>query len=342
MVNTLESCLNTLHRVMLDKISHRKICGLFFLGIISFISNFVCYYIFSDNFIFIGDKVIQESSSGKNTFLAIINAAKEKYVAGFSYPNPQICPDLGRKLKVVIMVISDPNHYNIRMNIRRTWGQNKSDVAVVFLMGTTDSEDTRKSLKAERLACGDMVFARFREDYRNLTLKSMSMMQWVSEYCPRAHFLLKADDDMYINVPRLLEVLYKLNVDRRALYGELIRWRIPERQNDSQYFVSLEEYAEKVYPDYLIGPSYLLPASLASTIYNKSLTLPFNSMEDVFITGLVATSLNLKRINTPGFLNDQSFQSNYGACAIFKVITMSKTKFYKYYKDCEGWFQSRF
>lgn len=325
---------------MIDKTYRPNIYTLVLLIIISLIYNIVCYYKFTDSFIFVDSKVINNSYSNNFTiFRKSITSAKEKYVEGFSYPNPQLCPDWGKKLKVVIMVISKPSHYDIRMKIRRTWGQKRSDIAVVFLMGKTNDRRIETLLEAEKLACGDMVFAHFKENYRNLTLKSMSVIHWVSKYCRDADFLLKVDDDVYVNIPRLLEVLYELNVKRKVLYGKVVRQRKVTRRNGTRYFVSLEEYPMEEFPRYLIGPCYLFPASLASVIYYASLIQPFNPMEDVFITGLVAKNLNFKIVNTPGILNDISEEE--GFCAVFKMIALDKDKFIYYYKACKEWFQKR-
>lgn len=332
---------------MLSKLNRRTISRLAMLVIISLFGNIFCYYKFGGSFIFIHSKMIIHSYSDNSTITRKYNMniarriyVEDIYVEGFSYPNPQACPSLGKKLKVVLMVISDPGNHDVRKEIRRTWGQNRSDVAVVFVMGTTNGM-LLKSLDAERFEFGDLVFARFKEDYRNLTLKSISVMQWVSEYCHMADFLLKVDDDMYINIPRLLEVLYGLNVKQKALYGEVTRWRKPTRQIDSRYFVSHEEYPGDFYPDYLLGGCYMMPASLASAVYHASLTQTFKTMEDVFITGFVAKSLNLKRVNTPGILNHRRIKDDFGSCAVFKVIAILKNMFIGHYKDCKESFQCR-
>ena len=53
----------------------------------------------------------------------------------------------------------------------------------------------------------DIIQAKFVDSYANLTVKSIALIRWVVDYCSQAEFMLKADDDMYINVPLLIDVL---------------------------------------------------------------------------------------------------------------------------------------
>ncbi len=36
--------------------------------------------------------------------------------------------------------------------------------------------------------------------YRNLTLKMAGLFNWINSNCPKIDFVLKMDDDMYVNV----------------------------------------------------------------------------------------------------------------------------------------------
>jgi hypothetical protein len=46
---------------------------------------------------------------------------------------------------------------------------------------------------------GDIVQTAFEDTYRNLTYKAMSVLRWVSTYCPSVTYVLKADDDAIVN-----------------------------------------------------------------------------------------------------------------------------------------------
>ena len=46
-------------------------------------------------------------------------------------------------------------------------------------------------------------FLAFQDSYHNLTLKTVMGLKWMSIFCPHAKFILKTDDDIYVNVPLL-------------------------------------------------------------------------------------------------------------------------------------------
>ncbi|XP_060843634.1 uncharacterized protein LOC132923712 [Rhopalosiphum padi] len=60
---------------------------------------------------------------------------------------------------------------------------------------------------------GDLVECQSRDTYTNLTLKSIAALEWTRQYCPWARYLLKTDDDMFIDVRRLLRFINKVETE---------------------------------------------------------------------------------------------------------------------------------
>lgn len=54
---------------------------------------------------------------------------------------------------------------------------------------------------------GDIIQEDFVDSYLNLTLKSVMALKWADQYCSDLRYFMKADDDIFINVPRLLAFL---------------------------------------------------------------------------------------------------------------------------------------
>lgn len=69
---------------------------------------------------------------------------------------------------------------------------------------------------------GDIIQETFHDTYNNLTIKSVMMLKWVTNYCPRASYLMKTDDDMYINIKNLLRALTTRSSNNGILLGSLI------------------------------------------------------------------------------------------------------------------------
>jgi Galactosyltransferase len=89
---------------------------------------------------------------------------------------------------------------------RFTWGTygHQKDIAVGFLVGGVADEKVRSALYSESELHGDIIQSHVFDSYDNLTLKTVSALEWIDTYCYQVKFILKTDDDMFINVPRLL------------------------------------------------------------------------------------------------------------------------------------------
>ena len=54
----------------------------------------------------------------------------------------------------------------------------------------------------------DMVVEDFQESYLNLTVKTTYLLKWLNaSHCSRARFILKVDDDVYVNPANLWATL---------------------------------------------------------------------------------------------------------------------------------------
>ena len=125
-----------------------------------------------------------------------------------------VCKD--KDIFLIAYIHTAPAHYKRRMVIRETWGNPKfyPDVVirVVFVMGKTfDKPEVQSSLEYESEQYGDIVQENFLDSYKNLTYKGIGALKWVSTYCPHAKFVLKADDDIFVNAFTLLRHLQSLD-----------------------------------------------------------------------------------------------------------------------------------
>ncbi|XP_017785507.1 PREDICTED: beta-1,3-galactosyltransferase 5-like isoform X2 [Nicrophorus vespilloides] len=247
------------------------------------------------------------------------------YEAGHVGFNSDICPDLGKNLQLLIAITSAPSHQSSRMAIRQTWGHygSRRDVAITFMLGTTSNQTLIDQIKEEEFLYGDIITGKFIDTYDNLTLKTISMLEWVDNYCPKASFVLKTDDDMFINVSRLLAFIGKHKPEQRNIYGRLAKKWKPIRNKKSKYYISPQQYKPAVFPDFTTGPAYLLPARLAKELYTAALNHTYFKLEDVFVTGIVANSLKIKRVHAPEFLNKRVSLT---PCAVQRGISIHMVK----------------
>ena len=53
----------------------------------------------------------------------------------------------------------------------------------------------------------DIIQENYIESYWNLTRKTVGQMKWKQEYCNEAKYIAHLDDDVFVNVPAVLEQL---------------------------------------------------------------------------------------------------------------------------------------
>ncbi|NWS79246.1 B3GT4 galactosyltransferase, partial [Crotophaga sulcirostris] len=96
----------------------------------------------------------------------------------------------------------------------------------------------RAALRAEALRHGDVLQGAFPDAYANLTLKTLLLLRWAASRCGAARFVLKADDDVFVNVPALTRYLAALPVPTPPLYLGRVHWWVrPQRDPRARHHV---------------------------------------------------------------------------------------------------------
>lgn len=236
----------------------------------------------------------------------------------------RICPRGGEFIKLMVLISSAMSHDAARMSIRQTWMHygSRRDVAMAFVLGRGTNETLNKALTQENFIYGDLIRGNFIDSYNNLTLKTISTLEWADLHCPKAKYVLKTDDDMFINVPKLLAFLDK-HKDKRTIFGRLAKKWKPIRNKKSKYYVSVDQFAAGVFPSFTTGPAYVLTGDVVHDLYMRSLKTVYLKLEDVFTTGIVAKSLDIKRVQANEFVNRRI---SFNPCNIRNAISVHMIK----------------
>ncbi|KAL9970181.1 hypothetical protein ACROYT_G022514 [Oculina patagonica] len=192
------------------------------------------------------------------------------------------------KLFLLIMVFTAPANFDRRNIIRKTWASDPSLKArwkTMFLLGQAVGDSTEKKyLEDEGLKYGDFIRGTQNENYYNLTLKTQMGVEWAAKYCD-FQFLLKADDDVFVNPYRLMEYLGNSDTPKTELYlGRVASSGIVHRRG--KYAVSVEEYNGTRYPAFCNGPAYLLSWDLVNKLVDLFDVKKPLKLEDVYIDWL--------------------------------------------------------
>lgn len=113
--------------------------------------------------------------------------------------------------RLLIFVHSRVGNFGARNAIRSTWGslQSQLNYRLVFLIGLQQpaSESIEQLLSDEQRLNDDLVRGNFIDRYRNLTLKHVMGYKYALHYCSTTDFVMKADDDAFINIFEIADLL---------------------------------------------------------------------------------------------------------------------------------------
>ncbi|XP_042292293.1 N-acetyllactosaminide beta-1,3-N-acetylglucosaminyltransferase 2-like [Thunnus maccoyii] len=219
---------------------------------------------------------------------------------------PHLCDE---KPFLLLVVKSLVPHFERRQAIRETWGRAgvlaNQTVATVFLLGNTMSIDHFPDLLGmlghEAELHRDLLQWDYRDTFFNLTLKEILFLEWFSQHCPQAQYVLKGDDDVFVNTLRIIDLLERLpKTKAKDLFmGDVISNAFPYRDRKLKYFIP-ESVFVGLYPPYAGGGGYLYSGDLALRLYNASQQVVLYPIDDVY-TGMCLKKLGLVPEKHKGF-----------------------------------------
>ena len=125
---------------------------------------------------------------------------------------------------LVIVIISHPKNLERRNVIRQTWLNIKDrnirkEVLPLFVVGNENlSELVAKNLEEETSSNKDVLVLPIQETYTSLTQKVLASIVQV-ERNVKFSFLLKVDDDSFVNLPVMLDELRNSNYNSGLYWG---------------------------------------------------------------------------------------------------------------------------
>lgn len=214
---------------------------------------------------------------------------------------PGRCED---DLELLILVPSSMWNFKHREAIRKTWGnKNSSDAKtrLLFFTGTSLSNEAfQQMFKDEQRQFQDIVKVNITESYDSLTKKSVALLKWAHLNCPGVRYVLKSDDDMFINIQNLVNVLRKTK-PKNAILGVKNSHSVPFRDKGSKWYVSREQYPKDKFPIYISGTAYVITGDIITSLYNSTLYVPSLFIEDVYLNGICRERIGAEAFHLSGF-----------------------------------------
>ena len=208
------------------------------------------------------------------------------------------CEDEGRNVVLLVMVNSECTNFRHRAAIRESWGSVSSkdkSVRLIFVLGQSQDLNVMESIKLENAVYNDVLLTNVTEAYDKLTYKSIAILEWAHKHCSKVKYLIKVDDDIFFNIPRLVSELEKSN-PKNSIIGCEESKNAPVRFFLFKWHVTREQYAADTYPVYITGPAYLITGDIISKLYKATFDVPYFFVEDIFITGLSREKIGAREV----------------------------------------------
>ncbi|XP_041654066.1 beta-1,3-galactosyltransferase 2-like [Cheilinus undulatus] len=217
----------------------------------------------------------------------------------FTLDEPNRCQQ-ERPFLVLIIPVA-PHNSEARDAIRNTWGKETlvlgQRVSHYFLLGLSKLENGTDPLQEQSQRHHDILQSNFLDSYRNLTIKTMIMFEWVLSHCPNTSYAMKVDSDIFLNVQNLVGMLLKAP-QHLYMTGMLVRRAAVLRDVHSKWYVPVSAFPESLYPPYALGLGYVFSLDLPERILEASAHVRALYIEDVYV-GLCLRYLGISPTDPP-------------------------------------------
>lgn len=198
---------------------------------------------------------------------------------------------------IVWIVTSSANDAAYRTALRYAYPSEmlKSlNVTRIFLLGRPKEENMWKYILKESQKYNDLLQGDFLENYKNLTLKHLMGLKWVSSNC-KANFLIKTDNDIVLDIFEILKLLQEKKIEENTMSGYILRNMKPIRISNNKWFATREDFPGEIYPDFLSGWFYITNLKVAQLLVNTSEKFKnFFWIDDVFVSGILRQKCDIK------------------------------------------------
>ncbi|KII71732.1 Beta-1,3-galactosyltransferase 1 [Thelohanellus kitauei] len=203
--------------------------------------------------------------------------------------------------ELVIFIISDPNHYLLRQDIRETYGKNHVNYkysfskkpaknlshCLLFSIGYRDDIAVNQQVDYEAYTYKDIIRIPVLDAYRETAHKIIFTLYLLGRMNHSFEYVLKTDDDIFLKINKIIPHIHSLDKEQ-VFIGHRVVGAIPIRDKMHKWYVSEEDYPYGVYDPYMMGSCYILRRSIIQNVSIAHYHTPMIPMEDIHISYLVS------------------------------------------------------
>lgn len=265
------------------------------------------------------------------------HSLKEKVRKYYILNNDRACSE-GKKVDIVYLIHSQPHRQQHRQLIRETIVKSSLfrpfNIAYVFLLGKTRLPQIQEDLRHESKLYEDIVQGDFEDKFETNVWKGLMGMRWVLQHCRNVNFVLKINDDVFVDTDKLLRGLIPASaniIGKRAMVCSLKL----DKSNTSSNFNFTTPYCD--------GFAVLMTRHLLCSIIAASHQIRVPSVEDYYLYGVLPFVIGGVQVynvsGNLGFQKDQvrslsCFQGQPDRCSV--VATQSQPDRFIYFWNIIG------
>ncbi|KAK3099292.1 hypothetical protein FSP39_002118 [Pinctada imbricata] len=209
-----------------------------------------------------------------------------------SIKNSEICKNT-KNVDILIYIQSHWENIGKRSLLRETWANRNVfrdiSVRIIFILGKPSKSSDQMKVKNENLAHHDIIQGDFIDSFKNITLKSILALHWINEHCLNSRYILKTDDDIFINIFALLEyMISEIYSKNKVVMCQLKQNGTSPIMRDpkNKWYIPEEVFPGKThFPQFCSGYTVLFTSDLIPDLYKTSFTAPYFSVDDVYVFG---------------------------------------------------------
>ena len=213
-------------------------------------------------------------------------------------------------LFLLVIVSSSPNerkNAERRQMLRMTWANVNGahipkdvTVRIVFMLGKPVKSEMNRDIVEEMEQYGDMLLGNYVDTYRTITTKLLMAFQWATKI--KCDYVLKTDDDVYVDIPKLATWLKTRDV-KGSIYGGVTYNSVVVRRKSHKHYVSHFDLPLYRYPLFCRGSMFVLSWNLIPKMVDLSKQIRRIGPDDAYI-GILAQHLDVKPVHMPQFFQN--------------------------------------
>ena len=218
------------------------------------------------------------------------------------------CDDIP-EMTWLVYVHTQPHRGNKRMLLRKTWANEKlfkqRNIRVLYVMGSTGNTAIQREIWAEFARHRDILQGNFTDDEYSGPVKARMALKWVATYCAKARYILKVEDDTFVDIFWLMDIVKKQQGHSHLIvcplwpeHSRLIQ-RDPRKCNgDNIWCLRYTEFPGMThFPQYCDAIGYLVSRDMASKMFRAVPTTAFFWLEQVYMTAMLPSREHVEYVD---------------------------------------------